>query len=96
MIFIGTVQASLLSLRLFRHGDPLVTAYYLYRNPSELGDTEALAMNFDIAVQILDQQDLGFPLDWTYINMEAQVETIPEEGVLQVKTLQNGLVPCAT
>ncbi len=53
-------------------------------------------MNFDIAVQILDQQDLGFPLDWTYINMVAQVETIPEEGVLQVKTLQNGLVPCAT
>ena len=95
-VLVITVQASLLFLRLFKRGDPFVTSYYLVRDPSELGDMSALSMNFDVAVQILDQNDLGFALDSTYLNLVAQIETIPKAGVLEVTPLTNGLVPCTT
>ena len=44
----------------------------------------ALDITFDLAVQIMDKSDLGFPLDSTYISLVPQIETIPEAGVLSV------------
>ena len=51
-------------------------------------------INFDLAVQIMDKNDLGFPLDSTYISLVPQIETIPEAGVLEVARIENGFVPC--
>ena len=91
-----TVQASLLCLRLFQHRNPTVTAYNVVRDPSTLGSTGALEVNFDLAVQIMDKNDLGFSLDSSLLSFVAQIETIPKAGVLEVQWLEKGLVPCET